>query len=89
MEVGSTTTSKDSLDEKQQNSGSASTDAPVTAIEKDESQAENLGLEPADTQSVISRLRSRRPSSPSFSHHLANAKTSADALVDFDGPDDP
>lgn len=39
-------------------------------------------------QSVISTVRSRRPVAP-FSHALAHSKTGPDALVDFDGPDDP
>lgn len=37
---------------------------------------------------VISRLRSR-PDVPPFTHPLANAPTSNDSLVCFDGPDDP
>ncbi|KAI1776660.1 polyamine transporter 1 [Hypoxylon cercidicola] len=37
---------------------------------------------------VLSQIRSR-PSVPPFTHPLAREKTTAEYLVDFDGPDDP
>lgn len=40
------------------------------------------------TSAVLTTIRSRAPQPP-FSHELTHEKTSADHLVDFDGPDDP
>ncbi|KAF2136840.1 uncharacterized protein K452DRAFT_236804 [Aplosporella prunicola CBS 121167] len=39
-------------------------------------------------QSALSTVRSRRPV-PAFSHPLSHVKTAPDALVEFDGKDDP
>ncbi|KAF1961769.1 MFS general substrate transporter [Byssothecium circinans] len=39
-------------------------------------------------ETVLSRIRTR-PTVPPFSHPLAHIPTTADVLVDFDGPDDP
>ena len=39
-------------------------------------------------ETVLSRIRTRPPVGP-FTHPLVNVKTTADSLVDFDGPDDP
>lgn len=39
-------------------------------------------------ETAIARIRSRAPTGP-FTHPLANVKTTAEELVDFDGPDDP
>src|ERR1700753_3445163 len=39
-------------------------------------------------ENVISRIRSRRPLPP-FHHPLSKTKTNADAIVIFDGPNDP
>lgn len=38
--------------------------------------------------SVLSTIRARKPR-PEFSHPLTNEQTAADAVVDFEGPDDP
>jgi MFS family permease len=46
------------------------------------------GLTSGGESGVLSRIRSRRPAPP-FTHPLSRTKTGADALVDFDGPDDP
>lgn len=37
---------------------------------------------------ILSTIRSRRPVAP-FSHKLSTVPTTADVIVDFDGPDDP
>ncbi|KAL9136800.1 MAG: hypothetical protein Q9175_001983 [Cornicularia normoerica] len=42
-----------------------------------------------DPRSPLTRLTSSITQSRNFSHPLAPQKTSSDALVDFDGPDDP
>jgi hypothetical protein len=39
-------------------------------------------------QSALSTIRSRKPIGP-FSHPLTHTPTSADVVVEFDGPDDP
>lgn len=37
----------------------------------------------------VSRIQSLRRRTTAFDHPLSHVKTSADVLVDFDGPDDP
>src|ERR1700760_616903 len=41
-----------------------------------------------NAETVISRIRSRRPIAP-FHHPLSKTKTNSDAIVTFDGPNDP
>ncbi|KAI9663140.1 MAG: hypothetical protein M1821_008188 [Bathelium mastoideum] len=60
---------------------------PVYDLEK----AETTAAQPANlsrVQTALSTIRSRRPFPP-FTHALTHIKTSADVIVDFDGPDDP
>ena len=43
----------------------------------------------ATSSGRISRIQSLTQRRAVFDHHLSHAKTTADVLVDFDGPDDP
>ncbi|KAF2001596.1 MSF membrane transporter [Amniculicola lignicola CBS 123094] len=47
-----------------------------------------LGRTITRRETVLSRLRTR-PTVPPFQHRLEHQPTTADALVDFEGPDDP
>ncbi|KAK8043222.1 hypothetical protein PG994_013705 [Apiospora phragmitis] len=64
-------------------------DPSALASGRDEGGLQRLALRrtPTRADSVIARIRSRRV--PTFTHPLTRQKTTTDALVDFDGPDDP
>lgn len=59
-------------------------------LEKQSTAASGLSVFEQRAQSVVSRIRSREPGQTArFTHPLSHTKTSADVIVDFDGPDDP
>ncbi|KAE8152815.1 major facilitator superfamily domain-containing protein [Aspergillus avenaceus] len=60
------------------------------ALEKQSTAASGLSVFEQRAQSVVSRIRSREPGQTArFTHPLSHTKTTEDAIVDFDGPDDP
>lgn len=59
-------------------------------LEKQSTAASGLSVLEQRAQSIVSRIRSREPGQTArFSHPLTHTKTSEDAIVDFEGPDDP
>ncbi|KAJ5301934.1 hypothetical protein N7508_006797 [Penicillium antarcticum] len=72
-------------------SRSHSNESAVTApLEKQSTTASGLSVFEQRAQSVISRIRSREPGQTAkFTHPLSHTKTTEDAIVDFEGPDDP
>lgn len=73
--------------EGETNSSNANGSVP---LERSSTAASGLSVLEQRTHSVISRIRSREPGQTAkFTHPLTHTKTSEDALVDFEGPDDP
>lgn len=65
-------------------------DQPAAPLEKQNTVASGLSVFEQRALSVISRIRSRDPGQTAkFTHPLTHTKTSPDAIVDFEGPDDP
>ena len=63
-------------------------------LEKAETAKEAISNDPngpsrATTTGRISRIQSLQRKRTAFDHPLSHVQTSADVLVDFDGPDDP
>lgn len=49
----------------------------------------STGAYRANTSGRVSRIQSLQQKRTTFNHPLSHVKTSADVIVDFDGPDDP
>ncbi|KAJ5620563.1 MFS multidrug transporter [Penicillium lagena] len=65
-------------------------DAGGATLEKQSTAASGLSVFEQRAQSVVSRIRSREPGQTArFTHPLTHTKTTADVVVDFEGPDDP
>ena len=56
---------------------------------EDERNATTTGAKRTISSGRVSRIQSLRQRPTAFDHPLSHVKTSADVIVDFDGPDDP
>ena len=75
-------------------SSRTSTPRPLSDLEKaetveDERNATTTGATRTVSSGRVSRIQSLRRRPTAFDHPLSHVKTSADVVVDFDGPDDP
>ena len=75
-------------------SSRTSTPRPLSDLEKaetveDERNATTTGATRIISSGRVSRIQSLRRRPTAFDHPLSHVKTSADVIVDFDGPDDP
>lgn len=65
-------------------------DNGIVPLEKQSTAASGLSVFEQRARSVVSRIRSRDPGQTArFTHPLTHTQTTADVIVDFDGPDDP
>ena len=56
---------------------------------EEERNATSTGAKRTISSGRVSRIQSLRQRPATFDHPLSHVKTSADVIVDFDGPDDP
>lgn len=56
---------------------------------EEERNATTTGAKRTISSGRVSRIQSLRQRPAAFDHPLSHVKTSADVIVDFDGPDDP
>ena len=56
---------------------------------EDERNATTTGAKRTISSGRVSRIHSLRQRPTAFDHPLSHVKTTADVIVDFDGPDDP
>jgi hypothetical protein len=89
MNMSTANISREVLGEKNEDDIAIPPDFTDSTSSVDEKQAENLDEKPSDAQPAVSRPRSAISSHARFSHPLANAQSSPDTIVDFDGSSDP
>ena len=85
----STSSLRDTDDASQTSTPRELSDLEKAETVEDERNATTTGAKRTIRSGRVSRIQSLRQRPTTFDHPLSHVKTTADVLVDFDGPDDP
>lgn len=88
-QLPSTSSLRDADDASQTSTPRELSDLEKAVTVEDDRDATTTGAKRTISSGRISRMQSLRQRPTAFDHPLSHVKTSADVLVDFDGPDDP
>ena len=84
-----TSSLRDTDDASQNSTPHELSDLEKAETVEDDRNATTTGAKRTISSGRVSRIQSLRQRPTAFDHPLSHVKTSADVIVDFDGPDDP